>query len=174
MRCLCAACVVLVCGGMGCDSRRTCTLVETARGAELCVALMPNVQEVSSTHLEPKLPLDALPMVSLSPTCVIEPKLLPHAQSAALCPICCVMPNCCVMLCHQSPSLPLSLSLSLSLYLFPSPSLFLHHCPPLPRVLLTSGAGGASAVCLSCLSSAVYAWALIQSRVFVSYLFVRT
>eukprot|EP00277_Geminigera_cryophila_P030209 CAMPEP_0173056854 /NCGR_PEP_ID=MMETSP1102-20130122/386_1 /TAXON_ID=49646 /ORGANISM="Geminigera sp., Strain Caron Lab Isolate" /LENGTH=247 /DNA_ID=CAMNT_0013922245 /DNA_START=1 /DNA_END=744 /DNA_ORIENTATION=- len=38
-------------------------LESSARGAELCVALMPNVQEVSSTHLEPKLPLDALPMV---------------------------------------------------------------------------------------------------------------
>ena len=39
---------------------------------ELCVAYLPNLDEVSSTHLEPKLPLEALTPVlpQLEPGCM--------------------------------------------------------------------------------------------------------
>ena len=37
---------------------------DAARGPELCVAHLPNLQEVCSTHLDAKLPLEALSPVS--------------------------------------------------------------------------------------------------------------
>lgn len=41
-------------------------LESSARGPELCVAYLPNLDEISSTHLEPKLPLEALTPVMQS------------------------------------------------------------------------------------------------------------